>query len=84
MPALENPKHEVFAHAVARGNKPVTAYVAAGYARDPKAAEALTRQSPIKERIAELSPEYHKKYRSRVSPQTILKQRREEENNADS
>lgn len=81
MAKLENEKHEMFCHFVARGNLPVIAYVAAGYKRDEGAAEALMRLPRIAARIEELKPIYHKKYRSRVSPQTILKQRRE--NNAE-
>lgn len=64
MPELDNPKHEVFCHAVARGNSPVSAYVGAGYPRDPDAAEALTRTPRIKARIAELMPHYDNLYRS--------------------
>lgn len=78
MPQLGNPKHEMFCHFVARGNLPVVAYVAAGHMRDEGAANALARLSRIAERIEELKPFYHKKYRSRVSPQVILRQRREE------
>ncbi|WNL50798.1 terminase small subunit [Ruegeria phage RpAliso] len=80
MPALDNERHEMFAHFVARGNIPVTAYVAAGYIRDPDAAEVMSRHPTIAARIDELRPLYHEKYRKRVSPQTILKQRRDEEN----
>ncbi|QGH74976.1 hypothetical protein MAL1_00230 [Bacteriophage DSS3_MAL1] len=80
MPKLEHEPHEMFCHFIARGNIPVTAYVGAGYKRDPAAADALLRLPRIAARIEELKPYYHEKYRSRVSPQTILKQRREEEN----
>lgn len=77
MAKLEHEKHEMFCHFIARGNIPVTAYVGAGYSRDPKAAEALMNIPAIKARIEELKPYYHERYRTRVSPQTILKQRRE-------
>lgn len=77
MPKLEHEKHEMFCHFVARGNLPVIAYVGAGYHRDPVAAAALMRLPRIAARIEELKPLYHQKYRSRVSPQTILKQRRD-------
>lgn len=81
MPALENPQHEMFCNFIARGNVPVTAYVGAGYKRDPAAAAALLKLPRIAERIEELKPIYHKRFRTRVSPQTILKQR--EADNAD-
>lgn len=82
MPKLEHEKHEMFCHFVARGNLPVVAYVAAGYQRNTEAAEALMRLPRIAARIEELKPIYHEKYRTRVSPQTILKQRREANNAA--
>jgi|OM-RGC.v1.036369132 hypothetical protein len=58
MAELANPRHEAFAHGVANGNSPVAAYIAAGYPRDPSAAEALTRVRRIRDRIAELRPYY--------------------------
>lgn len=76
MPALVNERHEMFCRFVARGNLPEVAYVAAGYQRNPEAARILVTLPMIAARIEELRPIYHKRYRSRVSPQTILKQRR--------
>jgi hypothetical protein len=80
MPELPHIKHEMFCHFIARGNIPETAYVGAGYQRDPDAAEALMRMPRLAARIEELKPYYHEKYRKRVSPQTILKERRDAAN----
>lgn len=80
MAALEHIRHEMFCNFVARGNAPLTAYVAAGYAPNKAAALALLKIKVIAARIKELKPFYHEKYRTRVSPRTILKQRREEQN----
>lgn len=82
VPALEHIPHEMFAHFVARGNHPLTAAVAAGYPRDPDMARALLKQKRIKARIEELKPIFDKMYRTRVSPQTIIKQRRKEDEDA--
>ncbi len=68
----------MFCHFVARGNLPVIAYAAAGYPRDEGAAKVLMRLKRIAARIEELKPIYHKEYRSRVSPTTLRKQRRED------
>lgn len=75
MAKLEHEPHEMFCHFIARGNLPVTAYVAAGYPRNPDAAEALMKVAKIATRIAELKPYYHEKYRYRVSPQIIMRER---------
>lgn len=79
MPELDHLPHEMFALFVARGNHPLSAAVAAGYPRDPELARALLKQPRIAARIKELQPTFHQMYRTRVSPQTILKQRREED-----
>ncbi|AMO44263.1 terminase small subunit [Ruegeria phage vB_RpoS-V10] len=80
MPKLEHEKHEMFCHFIARGNLPLTAYVAAGYPRNLDAALALIKVPMIAARIAEIQPTYDKKYRSRESPMHIIARRREEEN----
>ena len=76
MPALVNERHEMFCHFVARGNLPEIAYVAAGYERNPEAAHILMGLPLIADRIAELRPSYHQKYRTRV-PGTVIKKLRE-------
>lgn len=82
MPELDHLPHEMFAIFVARGNHPLSAAVAAGYPRDPEMAQALLKQRSIAARIEELKPIFHQMYRTRVSPQTILRQRREEDASA--
>jgi hypothetical protein len=78
MPELEHPPHEKFAMFLARGNHVLSAFVAAGYPRNIDMARSLAKQPSIKKRVAELLPIFHAIYRTRVSPQTILRQRREE------
>lgn len=75
---LEHEKHEMFCHFIARGNLPLTAYIAAGYSRNLDAALALLKQPLIKARIAEIQPVYDNKYRSRESPMHIIARHREE------
>ncbi|QJA43009.1 hypothetical protein [Phaeobacter phage MD18] len=72
----------MFSHFIARGNLPVTAYVGAGYERDPAAAHALMRLPRIAARIEELKPFYHEKYRSR-KPSNAGLQPFEEEKDAE-
>lgn len=54
MPALKNPKHELFATALAKGKTQVEAQVAAGYKLDAPNAQRLTRNDNIQRRVREL------------------------------
>ena len=77
MAELPHIPHEMFALFVARGNHPVSALVAAGYPRDPDLAVALLRQPRIAARVAELEPIFHEMYRTRESPKTLQRRKRE-------
>jgi predicted house-cleaning NTP pyrophosphatase (Maf/HAM1 superfamily) len=58
MPALSNPKHELFAQHLAKGLTQEKAYIAAGYKETPRsrmsACDLLRTKPYIKERVAEL------------------------------
>ena len=54
MPILQNPRHEAFAQARARGAALKDAFEDAGYAPDPSHASRLGREPLVAERIAEL------------------------------
>jgi hypothetical protein len=54
MPALKNPKHELFAQALAKGMSQVDAYEAAGYEPDMPNACRLTRNDKVQTRVREL------------------------------
>lgn len=54
MPVLKNPKHELFAHQVAKGVPLVEAYERAGYRPDPKNAAKLTKNHSVRTRIDEI------------------------------
>src|SRR5689334_20442739 len=57
MPALKNPRHEAFAHALARSMSASAAYVEAGYKANRHNAAALAREEHIRTRGAELQEE---------------------------
>lgn len=57
MPVLDNPKHELFAQALARGVAQYLAYEQAGYAPDAGHASRLAAQGKIEERVKELQAE---------------------------
>jgi hypothetical protein len=57
MPALNNPRHEAFAQALARGMSAAAAYVEAGYKANRHNAAALAREQHIRTRVAELQEE---------------------------
>lgn len=54
MPALPNPKHELFAHGLFKGLGVGAAYVAAGYNDSPAAATRLSKNVKVRERVDEL------------------------------
>lgn len=54
MPALENPKHERFAQGLSKGKTQIEAYTDAGYKPDSGAANRLSGNVSIQNRVAEL------------------------------
>lgn len=56
MPILKNSRHEMFAHAVAKGSVPGNAYVSAGYSTNgaDRNAHRLMKKDEIKSRIDEI------------------------------
>lgn len=66
---LDSPKHELFCQLVARGTLLPWAYRGAGYMENPEAAQALAKRLSIRERIAELWPEFE---RSRNFVETVV------------
>jgi phage terminase small subunit len=54
VPVLANPKHELFAHEVAKGTPLEAAYVKAGYKADAKNAARLTKNDGVRTRIDEI------------------------------
>jgi hypothetical protein len=54
MPILDNPKHELFAQAIAKGQSASEAYVLAGYAKDDGNASRLTGNDKVAARVKEL------------------------------
>ena len=54
MPVLKNPRHELFAQALAQGMTQDKAYVAAGYKPSRFHASGLATKRHLKERVAEL------------------------------
>ena len=57
MPVLASPRHEAFAHALARGSSATAAYVEAGYKENRHNAAALAREQHISTRVGELQEE---------------------------
>jgi hypothetical protein len=57
VPTLENPRHEAFAQALARGSSATAAYVEAGYKPNRHNAAALARKQHILARVSELQEE---------------------------
>jgi hypothetical protein len=57
MPVLASPRHEAFAHALARGSSATAAYVEAGYKQNRHNAAALARKQHISTRVDELHEE---------------------------
>jgi hypothetical protein len=57
MPILENPRHEAFAEALARGSSASGAYVEAGYKENRHNAATLARKQHILTRVSELQEE---------------------------
>lgn len=54
MPSLSNPKHELFAQALAKGKTQAEAYELAGYTPSEPNASRLTSNDKVQSRIAEL------------------------------
>lgn len=54
MPALQNPKHELYAQGLAKGKTADEAYVIAGYKQNRKNASRLKANEDILDRIAQL------------------------------
>ncbi len=54
MPVLKNPKHELYAQGLAKGQKREVAYTAAGYKFDAAAASRLSNKVNISDRVKEL------------------------------
>ena len=54
MPALSNPKHELFAQEAAKGTPLEKAYAVAGYKPDRKNAQRLTTKDDVRSRIDEI------------------------------
>lgn len=54
MPALSNPKHELFAQELAKGKTQTEAYAVAGYVLSEANASRLTRNDKVQARVAEL------------------------------
>ena len=54
MPVLDNPRHEAFAQALAKGKSATDAYQEAGYKGDRTAASRLSSNVNIGQRVAEL------------------------------
>lgn len=54
MPALANPKHELFAQELAQGKTATEAYTLAGYKGDRTAASRLSTNVNIQSRVAEI------------------------------
>lgn len=54
MPALENPKHEAFARALAKGKSQIEAYTEAGYKPDEPHASRLASNGKVAARVEEL------------------------------
>jgi hypothetical protein len=57
VPILENPRHEAFAQALARGSSAAAAYVDAGYKENRHNAATLARKQHILTRVSELQEE---------------------------
>jgi hypothetical protein len=57
MPVLASPRHEAFAHALARGSTASAAYIEAGYKQNRHNAAALAREQHISTRVGELQEE---------------------------
>lgn len=55
MPVINNPKHELFAQGLAKGQTEVEAYAAAGYKPDDGNASRLAKLPEIKARVLELT-----------------------------
>ena len=55
MPVLGNPKHELFAQALARGKSQSDAYAEAGYKPSEPNASRLTRNDKVQARVVELT-----------------------------
>lgn len=54
MPVLDNPKHELFAQALAKGKTQAEAYELAGYKPSEPNASRLTRHDKVQARVAEI------------------------------
>jgi hypothetical protein len=57
MPVLASPRHEAFAHALARGSSATAAYIEVGYKQNRHNAAALARKQHISTRVGELHEE---------------------------
>jgi hypothetical protein len=67
MPALSNPRHEVFAQHLFKGLSAAAALERAGYARNYGNAVRLKRNEKVRARVAELQAEAAKKVTDEVS-----------------
>ena len=70
MPILSNPRHERFAHELAKGKSQAEAYEAAGFKRDDANALRLTRNDKIASRVAELLA--HAAKRAEVTAESLI------------
>lgn len=70
MPALDNPRHERFCQALAKGKTADEAYKEAGYKANRHNAAALGREQHIKTRVAELQEPGAK--RARITAQRLM------------
>lgn len=61
MPALKNPKHELFAQHWASGKTEIEAYELAGYKPDAANANKLTRNNQILARVREIQAKFEKR-----------------------
>lgn len=74
MPALPNPKNELFAQNLALGKKQVDAYELAGYPRHRSNASKLARTERIRARVAEIIGERAEAEARRVEDQRVAEE----------
>ncbi|GGD43371.1 terminase small subunit [Aureimonas glaciei] len=78
MPALSNPKHELFASSLAKGMSATDAYAKAGYKPNRSHASRLVANGNVRKRVAEL--QRRAAGRAKVTIQTIADQLDEDRN----
>jgi phage terminase small subunit len=72
MPALKNPRHELFAQALARGMPAVRAYTAAGYKYHTSSPARLRHRPDVDQRVAEILARSAK--RAEVSIEGVMRE----------